>query len=190
MARARGDVVAASRPTPSERATRTCRPRPRRAESKWERPRRCAAAYFSCLPPRRSRPLIAALELVSRDMRDSRAHVEASGGRPQGRLSATVRHRRGSRVQDQPWAPAPAAAPVPGGRIIALRTELTGRGLDAGPVTIAWDLGRETISQAYRVQDQGARQSHRHAPVSGSPKPRWCHRHTSWDSVDRRRRRA
>ena len=28
-------------------------------------------------------------------------------------------------------------------RIIALRTELTGRGLDAGPVTIAWHLGRE-----------------------------------------------
>jgi FkbM family methyltransferase len=28
-------------------------------------------------------------------------------------------------------------------RIVALRTELTGRGLDAGPVTIAWHLGRE-----------------------------------------------
>ena len=28
-------------------------------------------------------------------------------------------------------------------RIIALRTELTGSGLDAGPVTIAWHLGRE-----------------------------------------------
>jgi transposase InsO family protein len=28
-------------------------------------------------------------------------------------------------------------------RIVALRTELTARGLDAGPVTIAWHLGRE-----------------------------------------------
>src|SRR5438876_3731510 len=27
-------------------------------------------------------------------------------------------------------------------RIVALRTELAGRGLDAGPVTIAWHLGR------------------------------------------------
>jgi transposase InsO family protein len=31
-------------------------------------------------------------------------------------------------------------------RIIALRTELTGRGLDAGPVTIAWHLGREGLA--------------------------------------------
>ena len=29
------------------------------------------------------------------------------------------------------------------GRIVALRTELTARGLDAGPVTIAWHLQRE-----------------------------------------------
>ena len=38
-------------------------------------------------------------------MRDSRAHVEASGRRPQGRLSTAVRHRRGGRVRDQPAAP-------------------------------------------------------------------------------------
>jgi transposase InsO family protein len=30
-------------------------------------------------------------------------------------------------------------------RIIALRTELTARGLDAGPLTIAWHLGREGL---------------------------------------------
>ena len=30
-------------------------------------------------------------------------------------------------------------------RIVALRTELAGRGLDAGPVTIAWHLGRERL---------------------------------------------
>ena len=103
-------------------------------------------------------------------MGDSRAHVEASGGRPQGRLSAAVRHRRRSRVRHQPAAPPPSAAAVPGGgldalgprsrrphtspgrtsdavrdRIIALRTELTARGLDAGPVTIAWHLEREGL---------------------------------------------
>jgi transposase InsO family protein len=31
-------------------------------------------------------------------------------------------------------------------RIVALRTELVGRGLDAGPVTIAWHLGRERLA--------------------------------------------
>lgn len=30
-------------------------------------------------------------------------------------------------------------------RIVALRTELAGRGLDAGPVTLAWHLGREGL---------------------------------------------
>ncbi len=47
---------------------------------------------------------------MSRDMRDGRAHVEASGGRPQGRLQAAVRHRRRGRVQDQP-ATAHASGP-------------------------------------------------------------------------------
>lgn len=32
------------------------------------------------------------------------------------------------------------------GRIVALRMELTARGLDAGPVTIAWHLGREHLA--------------------------------------------
>src|SRR5262245_319527 len=31
-------------------------------------------------------------------------------------------------------------------RIVSLRTELTARGLDAGPVTIAWHLGREGLT--------------------------------------------
>ena len=31
-------------------------------------------------------------------------------------------------------------------RIVALRTELTARGLDAGPLTIAWHLGREDLA--------------------------------------------
>ena len=51
--------------------------------------------------------------LVSRDMRDSPAHVEAPGGRPQGRLSEVVRYRRGVGVRHQPRAPAPPSAPLP-----------------------------------------------------------------------------
>jgi hypothetical protein len=58
-------------------------------------------------------------------MRDSQAHVETSSGRPQGRLSRTP-----DSVRD---------------RIIGLRTELIARGLDAGPATITWHLGREGL---------------------------------------------
>jgi hypothetical protein len=79
-----------------------------------------------------------------------------------------VRHCRRSRVRDEPGAPPPAPAAVPRRRarrpraalaqtvhqprrtpdagrtrIVQLRTELAGRGLDAGPVTIAWHLDRE-----------------------------------------------
>lgn len=50
---------------------------------------------------------------VSRDMRDSRAHVETSGGRPQGRLHGAVRHCRGGRVRDQPAAAHAPARPLP-----------------------------------------------------------------------------
>ena len=53
---------------------------------------------------------------MSRDMRDSPAHVEAPRGRPQGRLRAAVRHRRGRGVPHQPGPPPPAPAPVPRGR--------------------------------------------------------------------------
>ena len=49
-------------------------------------------------------------------MGDSRAHVQASGGRPQCRRSAVVRDRRGSGVRHQPPAPAPPPPPLPGGR--------------------------------------------------------------------------
>ena len=91
-------------------------------------------------------------------MRDSRAHVEAPGGRPQGRLIAVVRDHRGGRVRISrghlhrllrryreagltPSSRAPAGRtpartgpPTPcASRIVALRTELTARGLDAGP---------------------------------------------------------
>ncbi len=104
-------------------------------------------------------------------MGDSPGHVEAPGGRPQGRLIAAVRHRRGGGVRDQPrgtctvscggtgTAASTISSRGPGGRaparrrtsddvrgrIVALRTELAASGLDAGPVTIAWHLEREGL---------------------------------------------
>jgi transposase InsO family protein len=50
-------------------------------------------------------------------------------------------------------------------RIVALRTELTARGLDAGPVTIAWHLGREG-GRSRRPRPSGASSTR---PVSSSP---------------------
>ncbi len=111
------------------------------------------------------------MSLMRRDMRDSRAHVEASGGRPQGRLQGAVRHGRGGRVGisrqqltrllrryrdgglDGPRATFP---PTPAPTRATRRTRsATGSspsagiwppaGLDAGPVTIAWHLGREGL---------------------------------------------
>ncbi len=102
-------------------------------------------------------------------MRDSRAHVEASGGRPQGRLQAAVRHRRRGRVKGlsrqqltrlvrryrdggldalEPHSRRPLTNPgrTPDAiraRIVALRTELTARVLTRGRSSIAWHLGRE-----------------------------------------------
>jgi transposase InsO family protein len=43
----------------------------------------------------------------------------------------------------RPWTSPGRTPDVVSARIVALRTELTARGLDAGPVTIAWHLGRE-----------------------------------------------
>ena len=103
-------------------------------------------------------------------MGDSPGHVEASGGRPQGRHSAAVRHRRGGPVRIsrqhlhrllrryregglddvEPRSRRPRTSPqgtsgIVRDRIIALRSELTAGGLDAGPVTIAWHLEREGL---------------------------------------------
>jgi transposase InsO family protein len=58
------------------------------------------------------------------------------------------RYRDGGLEALEPRSRRPRTSPgrTPDGvrdRIVALRTELTARGLDAGPVTIAWHLGRE-----------------------------------------------
>jgi hypothetical protein len=58
-----------------------------------------------------------------------------------------------------------------------------------------WDLGPGTRG-GRRYRRRTASRTRRPAQVTGmpqcreSPKPRWWHRHTSWDSGDRRRRRA
>jgi len=55
-------------------------------------------------------------------------------------------------------------------RIVALRTELAGRGLDAGPVTIAWHLGRERLavpsSSTIRNRLQGVARMASSSPTS------------------------
>ena len=78
-------------------------------------------------------------------MRDSPAHVEAPGGRPQGRLNAVVRHRRGGRVRDQPrstctascggtaMAASTASSRGPGGRTPARTDIRRGAGPDRRP---------------------------------------------------------
>jgi transposase InsO family protein len=60
------------------------------------------------------------------------------------------RYREGGLEALEPRSRRPHASPgrlpdIVRARIVALRTELTGRGLDAGPVTIAWHLGREGL---------------------------------------------
>jgi len=53
-------------------------------------------------------------------------------------------------------------------RIVALRTELTARGLDAGPLTIAWHLGREGL----RVPSSSTIRRVLHAAGLVTPEPR------------------
>ena len=60
------------------------------------------------------------------------------------------RYREGGLEALEPRSRRPHASPgrlpdIVRARIVALRTELTGSGLDAGPVTIAWHLGREGL---------------------------------------------
>ncbi len=109
---------------------------------------------------------------MSRDMRDSPGHVEAPGGRPQGRLSAVCpsppprpssgsaggtstassrRYREGGLDDLEPRSRRPRTSPrSDAGRRAradrrAAHRELAARGLDAGPATIAWHLGREGL---------------------------------------------
>ena len=156
-------------------------------------------------------------------MRDSPAHVEAPGRHPQGRHSATVGDRRSGPVRGQPGAPAPPPAryrraasttssrgpagrtPTPTGRRRPYgpgsppsARQLTADGLDAGPATIGWHLGREGLpvpstSTIRRVLHAAglvcpSRASARAAPGGGSrPRPPnevWGSDFTHWRLVD------
>jgi transposase InsO family protein len=61
------------------------------------------------------------------------------------------------------WTPDPVRE-----RVVALRTELIARGLDAGPVTIAWHLGREGL----RVPSTSTIRRILHAAGLVTPEPR------------------
>ena len=109
--------------------------------------------------------------LVSRDIGDSRWHVESSSGRSPHHQQTALRHRSGSRIRISPGNMSidslkryregglDALEPGPGGRratrtqtspevrerIIELRQSLTSQGLDDGPVTIAWHLEQDGL---------------------------------------------
>jgi transposase InsO family protein len=142
-------------------------------------------------------------------MRDSPAHVESPGGRPQGRISAVVRHRRGVGVRHQPRAPAPPPAPLPRrrpraveprsrrprtspgrtpdvvrDRIIALRIELTARGPDAGPATIAWHLGREGLPAPSTSEPRKRPRSSWRRFEASAPNELWQSDFTHWRLAD------
>jgi transposase InsO family protein len=94
-----------------------------------------------------SKHRVAVLKVASRQLSVTAAAVECRISR--GHLHRLLRRYREGGLEDlEPRSRRPHTSPqaVPGPvreRIVALRTELTARGLDAGPVTIAWHLGRE-----------------------------------------------
>jgi Fic family protein len=99
-------------------------------------------------------------------MRDSRAHVEAPGGRPQGRLIAVVRHRVG-----EPEMCCVAAAAAEDGSAAGICTASCG-----GTERAAWTTssrGAEATHQPARPADvepcMGALELFLHAPEPGVP---------------------
>jgi transposase InsO family protein len=94
-----------------------------------------------------SKHRVAVLKVVSRQL--SVTAAAAAYGISRQQLTRLVRrYRDGGLEALEPRSRRPLANPgrTPDAvrdRIVALRTELTARGLDAGPVTIAWHLGRE-----------------------------------------------
>jgi len=92
---------------------------------------------------------VAALKVVSAQLSVTAAAVEC--GISRGHLHRLLRRYRANGLDDlEPRSRRPHTNPrgTPGAvrdRIIALRIELAARGLDAGPATIAWHLGREDL---------------------------------------------
>ena len=97
-----------------------------------------------------SKHRVAVLKVVSSQL--SVTAVAAEFGISRQHLQRLLRrYREGGLDAIEPRSRRPHASPgrIPDpvrARIVALRTELTARGLDAGPVTIAWHLGRESVA--------------------------------------------
>ena len=97
-----------------------------------------------------SKHRVAVLKVVSRELSVTAAAAEYGISR-QHLQRLLRRYRDGGLDALEPRSRRPHASPgrLPDAvraRIVALRTELTGGGLDAGPVTIAWHLGREGVA--------------------------------------------
>ncbi len=94
-----------------------------------------------------SKHQVAVLKVVSGQL--SVTAAATAHGVSRGHLHRLLRrYRDGGLEAIEPASRRPLTSPgrIPDdvrSRILALRTELTARGLDAGPVTIAWHLGRE-----------------------------------------------
>ena len=97
-----------------------------------------------------SKHRVAVLKVVSAQLSVTAAAAEY--GISRGHLHRLLRrYRAGGLEAVEPRSRRPGASPgrtpeAVRGRIVALRIELTARGLDAGPVTIAWHLGREGLA--------------------------------------------
>ena len=96
-----------------------------------------------------SKHRVAVLKVVSQQLSVTAAAAEC--GMSRGHLHRLLRrYRDGGLEAIVPRSRRPHTSPgrtsdVVSARIVGLRTQLTGRGLDAGPVTIAWHLGREGL---------------------------------------------
>jgi transposase InsO family protein len=96
-----------------------------------------------------SKHRVAVLKVVSKQLSVTAAAAEYGISR-QHLQRLLRRYRDGGLDAIEPRSRRPHASPgrIPDdvrAQIVALRTELTRRGLDAGPVTIAWHLGREGV---------------------------------------------
>ena len=96
-----------------------------------------------------SKHRVAVLKVVSAQLSVTAAALES--GISRGHLHRLLRRYRDDGLEAiEPRSRRPRTSPgrtpdAVRGRIIALRIELTARGLDAGPATIAWHLGREGL---------------------------------------------
>ncbi|MEO8570946.1 MAG: helix-turn-helix domain-containing protein [Chloroflexota bacterium] len=97
-----------------------------------------------------SKHRVAVLKVVSKQRTVSAAAAEVGLSR-QHLQRLLRRYREGGLDALEPRSRRPHASPgrLPDAvreRIVAVRTELTARGLDAGPLTIAWHLKRESVA--------------------------------------------